>query len=563
MLEVSHARDLADLLERLKRRSGRSYESIGRKINASKSAVHRYCTGASLPQEFGTIERIARCCGATDDEMHELHRVWLAAVAPQGGGHRALRAAPPDEHAVKPVQADVARVMPASTKRGRRSAALGAASLCMTLALTLGGAAGQTGVDTRTGARQNPASDVRPQWISGPAWVLPPAPVPRSLFGVTIQSATGTMPAFQVGAVRLWDSATRWSLIEPARGEFDWSTLDRHVDGAKRAGLPVLFVLGGTPSWASPGGAVSVYDDGARAAPPDDLADWDAFIRALVARYRGRIEAYELWVLGNDRRFFNGPIEKLVEMAKRGGQIIHAADPGATVVCPGMGRLWEAEGQQILKRFAELGGYDHCNVASVKLYQPKASDPPETVLQLVPVIDRIMHEAGVHRRLWNTGTTYTIALERPLDAETARNFAVRFFLTGIFGRHFQLDRMYFYNWGGTKIPIVLQVDGGAPTAAALAVEQLQRWLSHAQSRSCGHGLAAGLPDNVWQCDFRITGSSLTRSATIRWASEGTAYTTAGPGAHTLRRLDGTSTAVGGTDSIEITAEPILVERTTD
>ncbi len=87
-----------------------------------------------------------------------------------------------------------------------------------------------------------------------------------------------------------------------------------------------------------------------------------------------------------------------------------------------------------------------------------------------------------------------------------RRYIRRHFLAGIYGRHFGLDRMHFYNWGGTRIPIVLQADGGAPTAAALAVEQLQRWLARAESRSCGHGLAAGLPDNVWQCDFRVTGS---------------------------------------------------------
>jgi hypothetical protein len=561
MPPASRARGLADLLEQLKHRSGRSYESIGRRINASKSAVHRYCTGASLPQEFGTIERIGRCCGATAEEMHELHRAWLAAVASDAGGDvPAPPADSPGGTVLEPAGVEASGGPPASS---RRVYAMVAAALGITLVLALGGAATRIGMDMRNRQQRESSPGPQQQWVSGPAWVMPPIPVPRNLFGVTIQSATGTMPAFQVGAVRLWDSATRWSLLQPARGEYNWSTLDRHVDGAQRAGLPVLFVIGGTPRWASPGGAVSVYDDGARATPPDDLADWESFVRALVDRYRGRIEAYELWVLANDRRFYDGSMEKLVEMVRRGSQIIRAADPAATVVCPGMGRLWEADGQGTLKRFAELGGYNYCSVASVKLYQPKASDPPETLLQLLPDIDRMMHEAGVHRRLWNTGTNYTITSERPLDAETARNHAVRFFLTGIYGRHLRLDRMYFYAWGGTKMPIVLQADGGAPTAAALAVEQLQRWLAHAESRSCGHGLPAGLPEHVWQCDFRITGSTPTRSATIRWTSQASAYTTAGPGAHLLRRLNGASNPVSPQDSVEITSDPVLIERTTE
>ena len=49
-----------------------------------------------------------------------------------------------------------------------------------------------------------------------------------------------------------------------------------------------------------------------------------------------------------------------------------------------------------------------------------------------------------------------------LDATTARNYAVRFFLVGLFARNVNLERFYFYNWGGTKIPIVLQAGHAFP-----------------------------------------------------------------------------------------------------
>ncbi|XVV00649.1 helix-turn-helix domain-containing protein [Actinosynnema sp. CA-248983] len=65
MVVRSRARELGDRLEQLKLASGRGYESIGRKVHLSKSAVHRYCTGASVPQEFAVVERIARACGAS------------------------------------------------------------------------------------------------------------------------------------------------------------------------------------------------------------------------------------------------------------------------------------------------------------------------------------------------------------------------------------------------------------------------------------------------------------------------------------------------------------------
>jgi hypothetical protein len=379
------------------------------------------------------------------------------------------------------------------------------------------------------------------------------------MFGVTVNSSTGIMPSFRVGAVRLWDSGTQWVNVEPNRGEFDWTTLDREIAGAQQAGLPVLFAFGGTPGWASPAGPIGPYPEKPRTTPPDDLNDWDAFVTALVDRYHGRIEAYELWALATDQRFYSGSVETLVEMTRRASGIIRAADPEATVVCPGMGNLWTDEGQRMVRRFASLGGYNYCDIAAVKLYQRTVGDPPETMLELATAIDRVFHDAGVHPRLWNTGTTYQIKTQNPLSEEQARNFAVRFFLVGIYARSLNLERMYFYNWGGTHLPIVLQAVGGAPTRSALAVEQLQRWLAHAQSRSCGHGLESNLPDNAWQCTFTIVDPDRHYDASIQWTDHGTATITAEPGAQTVHRMDGSATTVHPRDTITVTEEPIFVE----
>ncbi|HEX7307631.1 helix-turn-helix domain-containing protein [Lentzea sp.] len=541
---------LSDLLEDLKARSGLSYEGIGRKTHLSKSAVHRYCTGLSVPQDFGVLERIGLACGATTAERLRLHDLWAGAVTAREKAVVVPAAVPVEVVPVKAVPSPVVPrpvVVPPAVKRRSWRRPVSVSIVCLVVWL-VSGAQSHVVIPLAT-----------PQRVDGPAWTLPAAPVPSTLFGVTINSATGGMPAFRVGAVRLWDSGTRWSEVQAARGEFDWSTSDRLVDGAERAGVPVLFVFGGTPRWAAPSGRPSVYPDGSSSAPPDDLADWDAYVRAVAQRYRGRISAYELWVLGNDSRFYSGSTETLVEMTRRASTIIRATDAEATVVCPGMGQLWSEDGLRAFRRFAGLGGYGHCEVAGVKLFQRDASEPPETMLTLTAMIDQVLHEAGVHPRLWNTGTTYTIPLQGPLDERTAVNHAVRFFLVGVYARNRNLERMYFYNWGGTKIPIVLQAVGGTPTAAALAVEQLQRWLAHARSRSCGHGAASGLPGNVWQCRFTITTTGQPHEACIRWTDTGSATTTAEPGTLSVRRLDGTSTATQPGDTIAVAEEPVLIE----
>lgn len=538
-------RELGDQLERLKVASGRSYESIGQKTHLSKSAVHRYCTGASVPREFGVVERIALVCGASRDEMVVVHRLWLRATADDG---QEVVPSPP-----VPPSVPVPSVGPEPGGVDRRPGRFGLIAVNVTMAVFLVAAL------VSSAAPPNPVTAAQPprQWISGPAWTLPPAPVPSTLFGVTINSATGAMPGFRVGAVRFWDGGTRWSEIQRERGEFDWSVLDRLVAGAEQAGVPPLFVFGNTPKWANPDGPAGPYPDGTPA-PPTDLADWDRLVQAVVDRYRGRIEAYELWVLANDPKFYAGSVETLVEMTRRASEIVRSGDPEATVVCPGMGQLWTSEGVSFLRRFATQGGYDHCDVAGVKLFQRKASDPPETMLSLTSSIDSIMHEAGVHPRLWSTGTKYTIPLEKPLDEVTARNYAVRFFLVGIYARKVNLERMYFYNWGGTKIPIVLQPVGGVPTNAALAVEQLQRWLHHTQSRSCGHGSAVNLPNNVWRCEFTVTEPGRTYNATICWTDKGTATITAGAHVDALHHLNGQTKPTHAGDTITVTEAPVLI-----
>ncbi|WP_406366703.1 helix-turn-helix domain-containing protein [Streptomyces sp. NBC_01546] len=548
-LGESDRRRFADLLTELKDRRGLSFEALARKAHMSRSSVHRYCRGIIVPVEFGTAERLARICGASSRELSDLYRYWAAAslsapslsateTPPPPPQPQPLAPLPVPAQAEAPEQESSAR----SRHPGLRPAVISLALLVLCV-VALGGS-GRV-------PRPVPATGSSGRGLAVDAWSQAPTAVPDRMFGMTLNSSTGAMPTFQVDTVRLWDSRTRWSNIQSKRGEFDWSILDRLVDGANRAGLPVLFTMGGTPAWASPNGPRTAYDDGSRTSPPDDLADWKAFVAAVSGRYRGRIAAYELWVMGNDARYFSGSPETLVEMTRTAKAVLDAADPDATVVCPSMGRLWEDEGRQLLERFARLRGYDHCDVAGVKLYQRSAEDPPEQMLGLAAEIDRAFHRGGAHPPVWSTGTTYEIPLQKPLDEPTASAYAVRFFLVGLYARY---QRMYFYNWGGTKIPIVMQPEGQPPTAAALHVEEARRWVHGARIRSCGSGLAAGLPEGVWQCRLDRDGSD----AAILWNPTGTARVPVPRQVSQVHHLDGSTSAVRADRTAEVGPLPVLL-----
>ncbi|MFD9480678.1 helix-turn-helix domain-containing protein [Streptomyces nojiriensis] len=577
---AQHRQQFADLLTDLKDRRGHSYETLARKAHMSRSSVHRYCRGIVIPVEFGTAERIARICGATPRELAALYRCWAAASAPgtdaedplppsaaepgteeagteeagTAAEERPRAAAGPQEAGPAPA---AARTVPRQ-RGGARLALVSVAFILLCVASLSGSAPAATPWTPGTPSRPLAADGAGPASGAGsgtavPSWAQAPTPVSDGLFGMTLNSNTGAMPTFQVDTVRLWDTRTRWANIQPRRGVYDWSVLDRLVTAANQAGLPVVFTMGGTPDWASPHGPRAAYDDGSRTSPPDDPTDWKAFVTAVADRYRGRIDAYELWVMGNDTRYFSGSLETLAEMTRTAKAVLDAVDPDATVVCPSMGRLWEPDALRALERFAELRAYDSCDVAGVKLYQRSASDPPEQLHGMIQEIDRAFHRGGAHPRLWSTGASYEIALQKPLDEATASAHAVRFFLVGLYARY---PRMYYYNWGGTKVPIVMQPEGQPPTRAALDVEELRRWVHGTRIHSCGNGVAAGLPVGVWQCRFDRDGAE----QVIVWHETGTARIPAPRKTGAVRHLDGTVSALPSDRTVEVTTMPVLLTR---
>ncbi|MEU6261269.1 helix-turn-helix domain-containing protein [Streptomyces sp. NPDC047043] len=74
----------ARLLMELKDRSGLSYGTLARRLHMSTSTLHRYCNGTAVPVEYAPVERLARVCRATPQELVELHRHWILADAVRG-----------------------------------------------------------------------------------------------------------------------------------------------------------------------------------------------------------------------------------------------------------------------------------------------------------------------------------------------------------------------------------------------------------------------------------------------------------------------------------------------
>ncbi|GAA2285991.1 hypothetical protein GCM10010415_65360 [Streptomyces atrovirens] len=85
MKPFKEADRFASRLRALRQRADYSYEVLAQKTGVSRSSLHRYCAGTSVPKDYGPVHRIAVVCGAAPTELRELHRFWALADAERAG----------------------------------------------------------------------------------------------------------------------------------------------------------------------------------------------------------------------------------------------------------------------------------------------------------------------------------------------------------------------------------------------------------------------------------------------------------------------------------------------
>jgi hypothetical protein len=127
-----------------------------------------------------------------------------------------------------------------------------------------------------------------------------------------------------------------WQHLEPAPGRFVWDKLDQVIDQASSASIQILLQIMPTSDW---GVEKSSQQRGSyhSASMPKDLAQWEAFMGALSARYKGRGVHYEIANEVNAEAFWSGTLEQYTGLLKSSYAAIKKQDPNAMVVPSAMG----------------------------------------------------------------------------------------------------------------------------------------------------------------------------------------------------------------------------------
>lgn len=169
-----------------------------------------------------------------------------------------------------------------------------------------------------------------------------------------------------------------WREVEgPGKGMWQWTASDRIMNQVEAHGLKMIARLSTQPDWVAPDTKLP------EVSPPDDLQDFYDYVYAVASRYKGRIEAYQIWNEPNLAREWGGrppnPAE-YVELLKVGYKAVKAADPNAIVISAGMAPTTRHDHYAMPDSYFIQGMYDAGASAyfdALGVHAPGYKSPPE------------------------------------------------------------------------------------------------------------------------------------------------------------------------------------------
>lgn len=343
--------------------------------------------------------------------------------------------------------------------------------------------------------------------------------IPESYVGIHMHRAVSTTPwpDLRFGGWRLWDAYVAWPNLEPAKGKWNFTTLDKYVALAEKHHVSVLLPLGLSPAWASARPTEKCHYQPGNCAEPKNLEDWRNYVRTVATRYKGRIRTYELWNEINDRGFYTGDVQEMVLLAREAYEVLKQVDTKNILVSPSV--YGEGRHQEWLDRFLAYGGGKFVDVIGYHFYV--ATGTPESMLPLIAKVKRIVASHGLEKLpLWNTEFGWLIDTPESdvdfskapqgwklLNMEQASAYISR---SLILGWAAGVQRSYWYSWDNGIMGLWDEKRRLAKPAAR-GFARTASWLIGTTMKSCDTDSWG-----VWYCEL----SRNQRTARVVWRPNG-------------------------------------------
>jgi len=279
-------------------------------------------------------------------------------------------------------------------------------------------------------------------------------------------------------------------------------------------------------------------------APPADMANYDAYVRAIATHVAGKIKYWELWNEPQDASYYCGAMPAMVTMAQHASRIIKSIDSSALILSPaatgGTGPAW-------LGSFLATGGAASVDVIAFHGY---SSATAEDIVKVAAGFRAAATANGAGGKpLWDTESCWGGGGDLPAPSSTQQaGFIPKYYLL-----HWAAGVMrfvwYAYDtkpaWGG------LLTSSGQESPAALAYDETYFWMVGATLSAPCSSNSAG----VWTCPLTRPGGY---AAEAVWKSNSTA-TFAVPAQYTeYRDLAGIVHPIAGR-TVSVGDQPILLE----
>ncbi|MBN1347114.1 MAG: hypothetical protein JXQ73_30765 [Phycisphaerae bacterium] len=162
-----------------------------------------------------------------------------------------------------------------------------------------------------------------------------------------------------------------WAKTEKQKGKYDWAWLDEIIlDMVDQGVEPWVCVCYGNLIY--PGGGGTGLSGGLPSSP-EALAAWDAYVAALVNRYKKHVDEWELW---NEPRTGRGKgAVQYAQFAARTAQVVRRCQPEARLIFAAGGSFDAVFTQQMLTWLRDEG---KLSLVSEIAYHPYAYNPDDS-----------------------------------------------------------------------------------------------------------------------------------------------------------------------------------------
>jgi hypothetical protein len=380
----------------------------------------------------------------------------------------------------------------------------------------------------------------------------PSVPVPESFFGMHVHDLSVHWPIVPIGSLGRQDGLD-WPYLEATKGNFNWAKLDAEVANAHAHGIPVYYATCYVPPWAA-------ADKSSCTRAPNDsvirctstvanIADWENFITALVTRYRGRIEMYELWNEPGSVAW-TGTVAQIVTLTQHEHNIIRSIDPEALIGSPSCSTYKDYDA------YWSAGGVKDVDVITIHPYPDvKNNDVAEAVNLKINWLKQLRAKYGLTGKpIWDTESSWgnsangAITNQDEQAAFVARSLLLHWWNTVVRFNWFEWDSD---NDGCLWTPSTELREPG------VAYEQVENWMLGATMSGCS--MNGGTTYHAtYTCDLKRSGSTWVGRA-VWWTDGSKSYTAPSQFTQYQTLENSNITRIPSNHQVTIGHEPILLE----